>query len=276
MISIEQLNFGYSKNQRLLENIELNLSAGSICGLLGKNGVGKTTLLYQIVGLLFPKSGTVNCNGFNPKDRLPIFLEDIYFLPEEFETQKLSIRKFGEYHGAFYPKFDRSKFYSHLESFELDESMHFNKISFGQQKKAMISFAVATNASLLILDEPTNGLDISSKTVFRKILASEINEERLFLISTHQVNDLENLIDQIIIMGDKKILLNASMKQIEETLIFKDQLQEEDDVLFEIKTLFGKSGIVKNHINESHRIDLESLFEFVCSQPQKVEKLFSN
>ncbi len=198
MINIQTLDFAYRKQRSLFDTLSLSLKPGSITGLLGKNGAGKTTLLKLIAGLLYPRSGVIEVNGFHPKNREPSFLSEIFLVPEEFYLPSISITTYIKANSIFYPRFDHDLMQKLLIEFELamDNSIH--RLSYGQKKKFIVSFALATKCRVLILDEPTNGLDIPSKSIFRKVMAGNLDEDQLVLISTHQVKDVENLIDNIV------------------------------------------------------------------------------
>ena len=221
MIKIDNLSFKYGKKE-VLNDISMKLEAGKIYGLLGENGVGKTTLLKIISGLQKPWKGSCSVFGEDPFKRTPSFLSRIFYLPEELEfiQNDYSIRYFAKINAPFYPKFDNEKFETILKEFEVEGDKKLNKLSYGQMKKAVLSFAIATNAELLLLDEPSNGLDIPSKTLFRRIIVQHVSDNTCTLISTHQVRDLENLIDPIIILDNKAVLINASLEKISEKLYF--------------------------------------------------------
>jgi ABC-2 type transport system ATP-binding protein len=213
MIAINNLTFGY-KRSRVFEEISLTMDSGKIYGLLGENGVGKTTLLRIIAGLLLPDKGSCTVFGIPSGKRLPAFLQDVFYLPEEFATPAGKVVNFVSATGRFYPKFSREQFFRHAQEFEVEPSAKFSELSFGQRKKAMIAFGLSTNVKLFLFDEPTNGLDIPSKVQFRKVIAGVADAANTFVLSTHQVRDLENLIDPIIILDRKDVLLNRSMEEI--------------------------------------------------------------
>ena len=206
MIKIENLSFNYGPKKPLFDQLNLTLPYGNIYGLLGKNGAGKSTLLKMMAGLLFPQKGKLDVVGFHPNERHPEFLQEVYFVSEEFELPSLSMEQFVRMYSPFYPRFNHLLFDEYLYEFKLPRQQKLPNMSYGQKKKFILAFGLATDCKLLILDEPTNGLDIPSKSQFRKIVASAIHEERSFIISTHQIRDMENLIDPIIILDEGKIV----------------------------------------------------------------------
>src|SRR5690606_20009194 len=210
----------------------ISLPGGCICGLLGPNGAGKTTLLKLMAGLLFPHGGDISIKGFTPAERNPDFLQDVFFLPEEFHTPGLSARQYGERYGALYPRFGLQYFRSLLEKFGLPADKALNILSHGQRKKTMLSFGLATRASLVILDEPSNGMDIPSKSQFREVLLENFDERSTVIISTHQVHDLEGLIDTVSILANGRILFTRPLDDIADRLAFEHALTAPDTALF--------------------------------------------
>jgi ABC-2 type transport system ATP-binding protein len=213
MITIHNLTFWYSKRNKVFGNLDLELEAGHIYGLLGKNGAGKTTLLKLICGLSFPKSGKVEVDGQIPGKRTTGFLENIFFVPEEISLPSICAEKFAHLYGDFYPVFDAGQFREYLEKLEVNPDQDFTGMSHGQKRKAIIAFALATNTRFLFLDEPTNGFDIPSKAAFRSLLASSFSEGKTIILSTHMVRDLESMIDRILIMDEHRITQNNEADQ---------------------------------------------------------------
>ncbi|PZR27010.1 MAG: ABC transporter ATP-binding protein, partial [Azospira oryzae] len=218
MINIKNLSFSYKKQRKLFDSLSMDLTPGSIAGLLGKNGAGKTTLLKMVSGILFPDSGELSVMGHQPAARKPSFLSDVFFVPEEFYLPSTSIRLYIKANSPFYPSFDSVLMTRLLNEFELEQENIIDQMSYGQKKKFLISFALATKCKLLILDEPTNGLDIPSKILFRKIMAGNLDDDQLVVISTHQVKDIETLIDTIIIVDNGSIILHKDIASITQQL----------------------------------------------------------
>lgn len=271
MIQIDHLTFGYSKKRLLFEDLNLTLKPGHIYGLLGKNGAGKSTLLKNITGLAFPLKGSCTINGRPASNRTPDFLEDLFLIPEEIWLPPVSIREFISNTAGFYPKFSIEDFDHYLNEFELEKDVKLDTLSFGQQKKVMISFGLATNTDVLIMDEPTNGLDIPSKVQFRKIIAAVLTEHRCILISTHQVRDLDNLIDSLIVIHNRKIILNLSTEMIAEKLLFSNVSSlENDDILYSERGINGHQAILSNAESRNSKIDLELLFNGIIIDNSKI------
>lgn len=225
MIKIEDLSFGY-KEQPVFEGINCQLETGKIVSLLGQNGEGKTTLFKLLTGFLRPSSGKCSVNNFNIHTDAESVFEDLYFVPDTVELPNLKIRQYAELYGKFYPHFSMKDFKQNLHLFNIEEEQDCQKISYGQQKKVALAFAIATNCNTILFDESINGLDIKSKKIFRQLLISNFNKNKLYIISTHQIRDIENLFDHIIIINNKKIILNEKT----ESLKFNPLYQENDSI----------------------------------------------
>ena len=277
MIAIQNFSFQYNRKKVLYNNLSLTLPEGFIYGLLGKNGAGKSTLLKNMVGMLFPTRGSIRVNERDPKKRTPSFLQNIYLIPEEVYVPALTIQRYVSLFSPFYPLFDRNAFYKYLEELEVKHAGKLNTMSFGQQKKFIIAFALACNTRVLLLDEPTNGLDIPSKSQFRKLIASIMNDERIIFISTHQIRDLDNLIDRVVIVDNGELLLHASMSEISERLSFRKvkELPADIEIFYSEDTLGGKSIVYENKTDEDTRVNLEQLFDAVTQQPASAKTIFS-
>ena len=192
----------------------LGLTPGNIYGLLGVNGAGKSTLLKLMSGLLFPAAGSVRSLGQNPAERQPSFLLDVFVLAEDAQAPNMLARDYLRARAPFYPRFDHALFDRYLREFELPQAGNLATLSHGQQKKFLLAFGLATQAKLVLLDEPTNGLDIPSKSLLRRVIAEAVTAERLFVISTHQVRDLGTLMDPIVILHQGRVLLNRTLAEI--------------------------------------------------------------
>jgi ABC-2 type transport system ATP-binding protein len=220
MIQIKDLHFGYPHQQALFDSLSVHLEAGSITGLLGKNGAGKTSLLKLLTGLLHPQSGEITVLDHNPRNRTVAMLNDVFLVPEEFYFPAISIQDYQKAYAPFYPRFDHTLLERILKDFELRSDNNLQRLSHGQKKKFLIAFALSTRCRLLVLDEPTNGLDIPSKSLFRKILAGSLDENQLVVISTHQVKDVENLIDKIIMLDNGKVIFQQTIAEISQKVCF--------------------------------------------------------
>lgn len=277
MIEIGNLSFSYRKKKDLFSSLNLELEGGCIYGLLGKNGAGKTTLLKLIAGLLFPKEGSVTVFGKESRLRRPDMLSEICFIPEEFYIPSVTTELFRALYAPLYPRFSEEDFARYLKELELDPEENLSSMSYGQKKKFQIAFGLATNCSLFILDEPTNGLDIPSKSQFRKLLASTLTDDRLFLISTHQVRDMQNLIDPIVILDEGEVIFKQDAFEVAQKLTVKVRDIEPDPaaVLYVEKVLGGYASVQENTDGSEVQVDVELLFNAVINNRDKVQGIFT-
>ncbi len=278
MINLEKLHFSYSKKKPLFSDLDLELKPGKVYGLLGKNGTGKSSLLKLIVGAIFAKRGQVTVDGVDSSKRDPSILNNLFFLSENYETPAVKIKDYIAANGPLYPKFDESKFYSFLEIFEIDQQANLEHLSYGQRKKVIISFAVATNVKYLLLDEPTNGLDIPSKSQFRKALLSGFHDDQIVIISTHQIRDLNQLIESIIIIEEGKILFHKDVFELEEKLLFSKSLSEdgEAEVMYSEMVPGGYIHIQSNPKGEPSEVELEVLFNAIVQNKTNFDQIFKD
>ncbi|MBN2274628.1 MAG: ABC transporter ATP-binding protein [Bacteroidales bacterium] len=278
MIKIENLSFSYHHRKLLFDRLNLVLPPGNIYGLLGRNGAGKTTLLKIIAGLLFPKTGRIDVMGFYPKDRHPQFLSEIFLIAEEFNLPSMKMEHFVHLYSPFYPRFNHNLFKEYSEELKLPEEEKLSVMSYGQKKNFLLSFGLATDSRLLILDEPTNGLDIPSKSRFRKIVANAIHDERSFIISTHQVRDMENLIDPIIILDEGKIIFSQDCERISGRLAFTKQAEIADrkGLVYYESVLGGYAVVKENTEHDETRMNLELLFNAVISNKEEINAIFNS
>lgn len=279
MVSIENLSFKYpGRHNPAVNALTLTLEPGAVYGLLGRNGVGKSTLLYLIAGLLTPDSGRVLFDGTDTRKRLPATLADMFIVPEELELPPLSLRDYVRINAPFYPRFSYDDLRRHLATFEIDEAMPYKltNLSMGQRKKVFMSFALACNTRLVLMDEPTNGLDIPGKMAFRRFVAGSLGEERTILISTHQVRDIDTLLDHVIIIDNERLLLDESTLDINRRLAFVHSSDPAvaERALYSQPAPGGYSAVLANDGSYDTEINLECLFELASTRPDALAELF--
>lgn len=277
MFTINQLSFGYNKRTgNLFEDFSLELKAGNVYGLLGKNGAGKSTLIYLMTGLLTPQAGEVLFDGENVRQRLPKTMSDIFLVPEEFELPQLTLKKYVSINAPFYPRFSMEDMERYLDIFEMSGMMDvkLHALSMGQKKKVFMAFAFATNTRVLIMDEPTNGLDIPSKSQFRKLVTTGMSDDKLMLISTHQVRDISDILDHVVIIDQSHVLLNTGMADVTSRIAFRP-LREGDQPIFVLQSPFGSLGAVPASDGEETKVDLEMLFNATLQNPAAINQLFT-
>ena len=278
MMNVNQVSFGYGrKKAKVLDGFSMNLEKGSVYGLLGKNGTGKSTLLYLMAGLLRPQSGHILYKDVEVTKRYPETLQDMFLVPEEFALPNVSLKQYVQLNAPFYPHFSDELLKACLRDFDMNEDIHLGELSMGQKKKAFMCFALATNTSLLLMDEPSNGLDIPSKSQFRKVIASGMTDDKAVIISTHQVRDIDSLLDHVLIMDGSRLLLNESVASICDRLYFAEQGMNEptDDALYVQPSVQGNSVILPNTYHEDSKLTLEVLFNATLAEREKIQQIFN-
>lgn len=274
MIFIQNLHFAYRKS-KVFDGISATMEPGHIYGILGRNGTGKSTLLYSIAGLLYPQEGKIEVMGFVPHKRQSTFLQNIFIIPEEFHLPDIPVLKFIQYYSPFYPRFSEELFWKYIQEFEIPRDSTLLAMSYGQKKKVLISFGIATNVPVLLMDEPTNGLDIISKSQLRRIIAGAMDGNKCILVSSHQVKDLENLIDEVIILNDTKIILQEGLEHVGRKLSFNISFDETDlqNALYSEPLLRGNTIVSINKIDDESKIDLELLYKATMADPVKMQSV---
>ena len=278
MMNVNQVSFGYGrKKAKVLDGFSMQLEKGSVYGLLGKNGTGKSTLLYLMAGLLRPQSGHILYKGVEVTKRYPETLQDMFLVPEEFALPNVSLKQYVQLNAPFYPRFSDELLKACLRDFDMNEDIHLGELSMGQKKKAFMCFALATNTSLLLMDEPSNGLDIPSKSQFRKVIASGMTDDKAVIISTHQVRDIDSLLDHVLIMDGSRLLLNESVASICDRLYFAEQGMNEptEDALYVQPSVQGNSVILPNTYHEDSKLNLEVLFNATLAEREKIQQIFN-
>ncbi|WP_340106146.1 ABC transporter ATP-binding protein [Rhodohalobacter sp. 8-1] len=278
MISIKNLSFAFKKNKPLFKDLSLQMETSKIYGLFGLNGAGKTTLLNHITGMLFPAEGECTVNGVTARERSPQMLSDLFLIPEQFDLPSMTGTQYTEIHAPFYPTFDEALFESVIDEFKVDITSKLQELSYGQRKKFLIAFALATNTRVLLMDEPTNGLDIPAKSQFRRIVASLDYSNRCIVISTHQVRDLGAMIDQVSVIKNGEIVFNHGLDAIQKNLSFKKiPADSETDYIYGEEALGSvhavfRAGAVNEHASEE--LDMELLFNAIISQTNNIQEEF--
>ena len=275
MITLKELSFSYSRKKEVLDRINLEVGSGHICGLLGKNGEGKTTLLNLLSGQIFPDQGSCLVLEEIPSERNARFLQQIFLLPEEISMPEVTAIEYIKMYAPFYPTFRDDICKACVESFEINLSDRLSKMSQGQRKKVAITLALAAHKPLLLMDEPTNGLDIPSKATFRRLVASLIDDNQTVIISTHQVRDLESLIDTVLILDQRQILLNKTLNEIGEKLYFGPLLPEEK-ALYSEPTPQGTIGVTAREDKEETAVSLELLFNAAITYPKEIQRIMNS
>lgn len=268
MIKTNHLSYRYvGSGHDSISDLSMEISSGKIVGLLGANGAGKSTLLYLLCGLLRPSAGEVEVENFNPWRRKPDFLQSIFLVPEEIDLPAITLESYVKAYSPFYPKFSEESMHKALSRFNLTPDIHLGSLSMGQKKKAFLAFALACHTPILLMDEPTNGLDIPGKSEFRRVVVDTMDDSRTIIISTHQVRDLEQLLDHVVIMNKHGILLNDSVAGLQEKYYFGlSSTHPEEQLLWEEPVMGGLAYMkLRTPGSEESEVNLESLFNYIYS-----------
>ena len=277
MLQVENISFSYRRGKKeVLHDFSLSLERGRVYGLLGKNGAGKSTLLYLMSGLLTPKSGKIMYHDTDVRRRLPITLQDMFLVPEEFELPPISLVSYVELNSQFYPRFSKEDMVKYLHYFEMEQDIDLGALSMGQKKKVFMSFVLDTNTSVVILYDPTIGLDIPGKSQFRKFIASGMSDDRTIIISTHQVRDIDKILDHVVIMDNSNVLLDASTANICSKFLFveSDDRELAEAAIYTLPSIQGNFLMLPNTDDEESEINLELLFGAALTDPEKIKGMF--
>lgn len=276
-LQIENLSFRYGrKRPEVLSDVNLTLEEGEVIGLLGPNGAGKSTLLYLMAGALTPGKGEVTYDGISTRKRLPSVLSEIYLVPEEVGLPRMSLDDYTALYSKFYSRFDKAVMEEALKEFDMEKPGRMDSLSMGQKKKIVLSFAFACNTAVTLMDEPTNGLDIPGKAAFRRLVARLAGDQRLFIISTHQVRDLDTILDRVMIMNEHRFLFNHSLMDIQERLTFVNGASEvPGNALYTLPSVGGTDYVAPNETGVDTEVNLELLFGAVLQNPELVNDIIN-
>ncbi len=267
MIKFENVDYSYS-SKRVINNLSFEIADSGVYGLLGENGTGKTTMINLIAGLLCPYKGSVSVFGYKSFDKDVEMYKELFIVPEEFSLPNMSFEKYIKTYSLFYPNFSHEQVQDYCSRFKLDMTQRLDRMSMGQRKKCLLSFCFASNCKTLILDEPTNGLDIPSKMIFRSIVADMATEERIIIISTHQIRDIDSILDSLIIIDNENMLLKSSIARLESKLSFVDASCATNPIYTE-----GNVAIVPNDGENETSVSIEVLFNAVVVDASKINEL---
>ena len=279
MIRINNITFSYRrKADDVLTNLSLSIEPGAIYGLLGLNGEGKSTLLHLMAGVLTPNAGKITIDDVDVRLRRPSTLSKLFIVPEEFSLPEISLENYVRINAPLYPNFNRDDMERYLKEFGLNSNINLKGLSMGQKKKVFISFALAANTPVMLMDEPTNGLDIPGKSTFRKVISMAASDDRTIIISTHQVRDIDKLLDHIIVMFNHKLLLNEPISEISRRLAFVESNDAElvEKALYCQSSVAGKSLVLPNDNDDDSEVNLETLFNLAIEKPEVITQLFNH
>ncbi len=201
-------------NKIVLDNVNLTIKPNKIIGLLGKNGTGKTTLIKLINDLLTPTSGEILINGKKPG---PESKEIISYLPERTYLDKsMTIKETLTFFSDFYQNFNINKAKKLLKDLDLNEEQKLSKMSKGMLEKLTLILVMSRKAKLYILDEPLGGVDPATRDYILDTILTNFDEDASIIISTHLIEDIEKILDEVIFIDKGKIILNSPTDKLRE------------------------------------------------------------
>ena len=213
LVEITNLTKKYGANIAV-NNLTVNLPRGKIIGLLGPNGSGKTTLIKMLNGLLTPTEGTIQING---KYVGPETKSEVAYLPDRtYLTMNKTIREILDYFQDFYRDFSKERAEEMLKSLGIDPTVKMGTLSKGTKEKVQLILVMSRNASLYILDEPIAGVDPAARDYILRTIINNYNPEATVLISTHLIEDVEQVLDEVIFMRYGQLVLYTSVDNIRE------------------------------------------------------------
>lgn len=211
LLNIKKLNKDFD-DKHILKDINLKIQNGRIIGLLGKNGMGKTTLIKLINDLLTPTSGEILIKGNKPGIESKRIIS---YLPERTYLDKsMTIGEILKYFEEFYENFDKDKAIKLLKDLDLDINLKVNKMSKGMQEKLQLILVMSRDAELYILDEPLGGVDPATRDYILDTILSNFNEGASIIISTHLISDIERILDEVIFIDKGKIILQSGTDEL--------------------------------------------------------------
>lgn len=214
--SIVEFEGVYKKygDKEVFKDLNINIPKGKIVGLLGPNGSGKTTMIKMINGLTRCDKGKVKINGLKPSVKTK---EIISYLPDRNHlNEDMKVKEVLKFFSDFYKDFDMKKAKGMIENLNLDTNEKIKAMSKGNKEKVALILVMSRNAKLYILDEPIGGVDPASRAYIIKTILKNYNEDSTLLISTHLINEIENICDEVIIISNGKIILKGEVDDIRE------------------------------------------------------------
>lgn len=210
MIEIRNLSKSYGKHQ-VLDDLSLKIEPGTIVGLLGPNGSGKTTLIKLINDLLIPDQGSILIDGDQPSE---ITKAKIAFLPEKtFLDPAWKAKDALKTYQDFYPDFDRKQADEFMKEFGLTEDMPIRSMSKGMLEKLTLLLVMSRDAAIYILDEPLGGVDPAARDRILDTILSRFSENKILILSTHLISDIERILDRAVFIRDGKILMDVNAEE---------------------------------------------------------------
>lgn len=293
MIEIKNLSLGFLKSNGLaaartdvklvkpvLENLSLTIEPGKVYGLIGRNGAGKTSLLNCITGILAfrKKFQCIYLDGVKMNINNPNTHAKLFYVTDTISSIHILADTFANTLSSLYPNFNVKSYKQYMEMFRMNRNVFLDELSLGEKKIVFLCYAFASGAPYIIMDEPTNGLDITSRKVFRKLIASCMTPDRAIVISTHHINEISSLLDHILILDNKHIVFDHSVMETGSVLSFIESDDEDckQQALYSMSSAYGNRMILPNTGGTDSEIDYELLFEAVLENGKAINELFEN
>lgn len=279
--SLPMVDMNEDKFPHVLDHLNLTIEPGKVYGLIGRNGAGKTTLLNCMCGMLenYIQKAKLKLflDGRNMNPGNPDIISKFFFVPDTIPDIHVRVSKYAKTLSCLYPNFSMDCFDDCVELFQIKYNDYFDQLSLGQKKMAFLSLAFAANTTYLIFDEPTNGLDITSRKVFRKLIASNMTDDKAIVISTHHINEVSSLLDHVLILDQKHIVFDHSVMETGQALSFMESDDEDKakDALYSMPSAYGKRMILPNKNGTDSEIDYELLFEAVLENEKAINAQFA-
>ncbi len=275
MINLEHLTYSYNKGTDAVNDATGKVTPG-IWLLLGENGAGKTTLLKLMAGVLRPRTGVCRLDGEETALHAPSVMRRLFFLPDELEVPAQTVRALAAADGIFYPNFSQETLDSNLEAFGLNGKEEITRTSLGTRRKLLAAYALALGVDMLLLDEPANGLDIDSKKTLRRLMAGCVESEQTVIVSTHNISDLRELYDGLMLMHGGRLTVCLTADQILSRLSCVRSATAVPDALYSERSAGVVSSIVRADGSENGGIDYTLLYSAVMSGNTEIIKILSD
>jgi ABC-2 type transport system ATP-binding protein len=273
VVEAKNVSKRYGKKQ-ILSDVNISIEPGKILGLIGPNGAGKTTLLKGMLGLS-PVDGELRVLGLDPQKNRVQLLEQVSFIADTAVLPGwMTVAQIIDYVDAVHPRFSREKFHGFLKNSKIENQTVISKLSKGMMVQLHLALIMAIDSKLLILDEPTLGLDIIYRKQFYTALLNDyFDAEKTIVITTHQIEEIEDVLTDLVFINDGKIILNQSMEEVANDFLELEVSLENKDAAMAVSPLYwqntlgglrmiyqGKSMETLGSIGKVRKPDLADIF----------------